>query len=510
MSLGFEQAGFDVGLGIELDGYHVAAHERNFPYGKTLCRSVATVSAAEVFAALGGVEEVDVIFGGPPCQGFSNMGHRDVFDPRNSLVDQFVRLVREVRPRAFAMENVPGMLAGPMRPTLDAAVEQFEAAGYRVTHPVRVIDASRFGVPQKRRRLLLLGLRSDVGREIVYPEGAVAGSPGRPTVWDAIADLPDVDSHPELFELDKARYTQTPKSDYARVMRGIAGTAADYSHPRAWNQKICTGCLRVRHTPAAVALYRSTSPGEMVPSHKLPRLDPAGIAPTLRAGSDSSRGSYTAPRPIHPFEPRCITVREAARLHGFPDWFGFYPLKWHGYRQIGNAVCPPVAHAIGTCVLHALGIRPAKPKAAIELADEFHLPPERPRTLRRIPQVVHYPPVIERLFRDRFDAARRKLLASEFTFADVQKAIADTGVSLGWVRRDTFLSEIARSRNVTRLLEPCLRHGFTIRKCERDEVIGQFVLQGHPEGLEVKARSRVESDMRQAGEGESRGQATLF
>ena len=510
MSLGFEQAGFDIALGVDLDGYHVAAHERNFPYGKTLCRSVAALTGADIAAVLGGKTEVELIFGGPPCQGFSHMGHRDALDPRNTLVNQFVRIVREVRPKAFVMENVPGMLAGATRPILVDALTQFEAAGYRIARPVRVLDASHFGVPQKRKRLIVLGLRADVGGEIAYPSAATPGTPPRPTVWEALADLPDVDGREELFTRNDAPYDAAPTTDYARAMRGLLRDRRDYSRPRTWDAGRCTGCLRVRHTDKAVTLYAATPPGAMVPGHKLPRLDPDGIAPTLRAGSDSSHGSYTAPRPIHPFRPRCITVREAARLHGFPDWFAVYPLKWHGYRQIGNAVCPPVARAIGAAVMTALGIRPTKPKAAIRLADEFHLPPERPRGLKRIPQVVHYPPVIERLFRDRFDRAANRLTEPAFTFADVKKAIADTGVKLTWVRGDTFLGEIARSRNVRRLLDPCLRHGFTIRKRTDGDAIGQFVPLGHPEGLEVKAPPKENRPMGASKKGGIRGQKTLF
>ena len=294
------------------------------------------------------------------------------------------------------------------------------------------------------------------------------------------------------------------------MMRGQVIEPGDYSYPRQWDSSRCTGCLRVRHSPNAIALYVATPNGAMVPSHKLPKLDPGGIAPTLRAGSDSSHGSYTAPRPIHPFHPRCITVREAARLHGFPDWFGFYPLKWHGSRQIGNAVCPPLAFALGQVVLRALGIRPMKPKKAIPLTDDFHLPPDRPRSLKRIPQVLHYPPVIEKLFLDRFDEVGRKLSSSRFSFVDVQKAIAETGVTLTWVRSDTFLTEIARSRNVLRLLDPCLRHGYTIRKLDSGKAIGQFVPRGHPDGLEVKSlpnRSVSNGPLRL---GVKRGQKSLF
>ncbi len=487
MSLGFERAGFDIALGVDRDGYHVATHERNFPHGKSLCRSVADLTAEDIFAALDGEREIDAIFGGPPCQGFSNMGHRDALDPRNTLVNEFVRIVSEVRPKAFCMENVPGMLAGATRPVLDDALKKFARAGYRIAQPLRVLDASHFGVPQKRKRLIVVGIRNDIGGEFVFPSVAPDGYPALPTVWEAIADLPNVDDREQLYASNDTSYDTEPSSDYAKMLRSATVGKCDFSHKRSWDVSRCTGCLRVDHSAKSIALYSATQPGAMVPGHKLPRLDPHGIAPTLRAGSDSSHGSYTAPRPIHPYRPRCITVREAARLHGFPDWFTFYPLKWHGYRQIGNSVCPPVAHALGLAILRAIGVRPSKPRGKVVLADEFQLPPDRPRTLKRIPQVVHYPPVIDWLFR------RRTKADSTFDFGDVQKAIAETGVSLTWVRSDTFLQEIARSRNVAKLLEPCLSQGFTIRRIEHGNAIGEFVRIGHAEGIEVKAPPKLPS-----------------
>ncbi len=276
-------------------------------------------------------------------------------------------------------------------------------------------------------------------------------------------------------------------------MRGLSETPSDFSHPRAWDRNRCTGCLRVRHTDAAIELYTATPAGQVVPGHKLPRLDPEGIAPTLRAGSDSSHGSYTAPRPIHPHRPRCITAREAGRLHGFPDWFSFYPLKWHAYRQIGNAVCPPVAKALGLQVMRALGYTPTKPSRVIELTDEFRLPDERPRTLRRIPQILNYPPVVAHLFAKAFDATTKRLRDSRFSFADVQEAIAKTGVNLSWTRADTFLAEIARSRNVRSILAACLSQGFSIREVTDGTAIGEFVVAGQPEAIDERDFLRVSS-----------------
>ena len=487
LSLGFEQAGFDAALGVDRDGYHVATHERNFPYGTSLCRSASDLTAEEIFDAIA-AREVDAIVGGPPCQGFSHMGLRDARDERNNLVFEFARIVAGVRPKAFVMENVPGMLSGDTRPILDEAIRRFEAAGYAITRPIRVLDASDFGVPQKRRRLIVLGLRSDIGGTIDYPDGPASGSPPRPTVLEAIADLPNVDRDPELFERNDAAYEAAPKNAYARAMRATAIASGDYAHPRRWAGDRVSGCLRVRHSRESIALYKSTPVGTMVPGHKLPKLDPNGLAPTLRAGSDSTHGSYTAPRPIHPIHPRCITAREAARLHGYPDWFDFYPLKWHAYRQIGNSVCPPLAKAIGLKVMAAIACKPTRPRKVLALTDRFDLPADRPRTLKRIPQVTHFPPVIAHLFAERFDG--RRLRSPRFSFADVERAVVVTGVQLTWIRRDTFLNEIARSRNVLKLLAPCLLHGYTIRRLDASDAIGEFVPTGDERGIEVKAPSR--------------------
>jgi DNA (cytosine-5)-methyltransferase 1 len=478
MSLGFEQAGFDVVLGVDADGHHIAAHARNFPQSISLCRSVVDLDAEGLWDVLGGKIDVDLVFGGPPCQGFSHMGLRDAKDPRNTLVDHFCRLVAEIRPRAFVVENVPGMLSGETRCVLDRAVESLERAGYRVSRP-RVLDAQHFGVPQKRKRLFVLGVRADVERNAPYPDGACPGQPPRPTVWEGIADLPSVDARDELFERDVATYDREPDNDYARVARGKRADPSDLSYPREWQSDRCSGCLRVRHTAQAMAVYDSTPPGQVVPGHKLPRLDPDGICPTLRAGSDSTHGSYTAPRPIHPFRPRCLTAREAARLHGFPDWFSFYPLKWHAYRQIGNSVCPPVARAVGREIAWVLGCEPTKPTQVVRLSDNFPLPDDRPRTLKRIPHVVHYPPVIARLFENALDGSGR-LVRPCFSFADVQAAIQATQSKLPWTRADTFVQEIARSRNARQILAPCLSKGYAIREVSDGDFIGEFVSANEP------------------------------
>ena len=131
-----------------------------------------------------------------------------------------------------------------------------------------------------------------------------------------------------------------------------------------------TGSLRTRHTPKfRAAASARTEPGAVEPISRFFKLAETGVSNTLRAGTDGARGAFTSPRPIHYRCDRCVTVREMARLHGFPDWFRFHVTKWHGARQIGNAVPPPLARAIAGKVAGALGANPTRPEASIPLGD---------------------------------------------------------------------------------------------------------------------------------------------
>jgi DNA (cytosine-5)-methyltransferase 1 len=316
MSLGFEQAGFDIVLGVDRDPYHCAAHERNFPYGQTLCASVDTLTGDSIRRLFNLDEDIALVFGGPPCQGFSTMGKRDSGDPRNSLVGEFVRIVKEIRPKAFVMENVPGMQLGKTRAFFEFVVETLADAGYRITLPAKTLWATDFGAPQKRQRLFVLGAREDQPRTIAYPTHADAVQPIARNVGQAFQGLPVVEGVERLYSEDTIKFKPAKRhvtAAYARVLAGIDDDPTDFSYRRKSTSGLLFGNKLTRHSAASTDLYRATVPGTMVPGHKLPRLHLEGIAPTLRAGSESERGSHTPPRPIHPQFPRCITVREAAR-----------------------------------------------------------------------------------------------------------------------------------------------------------------------------------------------------
>ena len=148
MSLGFEQAGFDVRAAVEIDPIHCAIHKFNFPKCVIIPRSVRGLSAKDIRLAAGiGLAPVDVVFGGPPCQGFSLIGHRSLDDPRNELVQDFVRIVSELDAKTFVFENVKGLTVGRHRSFLGEIIHSFKDAGYNVRADWRVLNAANYGVP---------------------------------------------------------------------------------------------------------------------------------------------------------------------------------------------------------------------------------------------------------------------------------------------------------------------------------------------------------------------------
>lgn len=365
LSLGFEQAGFDIAAAVEIDPVHCATHEYNFPMSAAICASVVDLSGEQLRRRAGlGDRQIDVVFGGAPCQGFSLIGKRALDDPRNLLVAHFVRLVRELQPRYCVFENVKGLTLGKHAQFLRELIEALEAADYGVMQPYRVLNAADYGVPQHRERLFLVASRKGE-RPPQYPPAVNQ----RPTVWQAIADLPEVEQFPELLQQDVLTSSWTTESDYAKRLRGQSLDLTDYSHPRCHDPKRLSGCLRTVHTDLSRQRFADTPFGKTESVSRFRKLDPDGLCNTLRAGTDSARGAFTSARPIHPHSNRVITVREAARLHSYPDWFRLHATKWHGFRQVGNSVPPLLGRAVAAELMRAMQLKPRRPSAEIALGD---------------------------------------------------------------------------------------------------------------------------------------------
>jgi DNA (cytosine-5)-methyltransferase 1 len=379
MSLGFERAGFDVVAAVEIDPVHCAAHKYNFPNTAILPRSIVGLKASDIRIASGiGNRAVDCVFGGPPCQGFSLIGKRSLEDPRNNLVLEFVRLVSELDARTFVFENVKGLTVGKQRIFLNELIRAFEDVGYEIQSPWKVFDAANYGTPQHRERLILMGAKKGG----IVPKNppptyssadmkrSIEGLPKGPTCKDAIGDLPDSERFVSLT-VDDCVWTSSygKSSEYAKELRCQSNDPWVYGYVRNWNPAILTSSARTTHTEISRRRFSETQPGNVEPISRFFRLSAEGLSNTLRAGTDGSRGAFTSPRPIHYKHSRCITVREMARLHGFPDWFRFHATKWHGARQIGNAVPPPLALAVAKTVISALNVSPTRPFKPIELGD---------------------------------------------------------------------------------------------------------------------------------------------
>jgi DNA (cytosine-5)-methyltransferase 1 len=289
-------------------------------------------------------------------------------------VKEFVRLVAELGARTFVFENVKGLTIGKHRVFLDALITAFEDSGYRVHIPWKVLNAMNYGVPQDRQRLFLLGAEKggtlpDYPDETSTMEKDLFGGGQKkptPTCFDALSDLPNVEQWDDLMTSDSVEIkTRGVLTDYARELRCLSDNAWHFGTIRNWQPSLLTSSMRTVHTDISKKRFAATKEGEIEPVSRFFKLSRSGVCNTLRAGTDASRGAFTSPRPIHYAFPRCITVREMARLHGYPDWFRFHVTKWHGARQIGNSVPPPLARAVARAIMQALGIVPERPSQII-------------------------------------------------------------------------------------------------------------------------------------------------
>jgi len=376
LSLGFEQAGFDIAAAVEIDPVHCATYAFNFPKTAVLCASVERLTGREIRDRAGlGDQVIDCVFGGAPSQGFSLIGKRALDDPRNRLVLEFARLVHELDARTFVFDNVAGIVRGAHRVVLDQLVAAFKAFGYDVRRKWQVLNACHFGVPQSREHFVLLGAKR--GHALPEYPTPICNARGRPpldsrlptgpSAADAIGDLPDAEQCDALLNGDTAYvYDFGRRTNYSARMRCETADAWHSGYRREWKPWLLTASARTNHSETSRNRFGMTQAGSVEPISRFFKLSPDGICNTLRAGTDGARGAFTSPRPIHYRHDRCITVREMARLHGFPDWFRPHATKWHGGRQVALAVPPPLARAIAQQVVAALGVVPKVPDQVLK------------------------------------------------------------------------------------------------------------------------------------------------
>ena len=339
-------AGFRSLVAVDVEPNLQSAFKRNFPQTLAIQASVSEIGKSEWKHFIGDVRP-DAVIGGPPCQGFSFIGKRQVDDPRNGMISQFFRHVELLRPKFFLMENVEGLLHGENANILSAALER--VSGLYTILPPMIVSASDFGAATKRKRVVVIGFDPNEVDPITASDLTPGGLTNTATVRDAISDLPS--PVPEVKgDYGWVRYPRRSKTRlpvYASALRegpppGLGWTPAVEKHKAGF----ISGVAATRHSRAIAHRYASTPCGKTDQTTKSYRLEWDGQCPTLRAGTGAEKGAFQAVRPLHPGKGRVITVREAARLQGFPDWFVFHHTKWHSFRMIGNSVPPPVSYGL--------------------------------------------------------------------------------------------------------------------------------------------------------------------
>lgn len=349
LSLGATRAGFTVSAAVEFDKFAIESHTKNFPYVTHLDSDIAKLSGSALLMRAGLKKgELDGLIGGPPCQGFSTMGKRQLDDSRNDLFGHFMRLVDETRPAFFLAENVPGILNEKYDDIRKAAFAHLPKR-YVTLDPIKV-KANRYGAPTTRTRIFFFGYDPSKMADMTVTDFEPGDNIELTMVREALHGLPKDILSDWKADVDKGwsrTHIEKESAFLNKVMNAVPIGVGNNSALEIYMEKrIVSGCIGTIHSPEVEKRYAELSYGEQDAISKSIKLNPVGFCPTLRAGTGSDKGSFQAVRPIHYLRPRVITPREAARLQGFPDWFVLHRTKWHSFRQIGNSVSPIVSELL--------------------------------------------------------------------------------------------------------------------------------------------------------------------
>ena len=347
LSLGFEMAKFEISAGIEIEKDFLKSYKNAHPNSKAILEDLSKdqikniLSKNDLFK-----EDIDVVIGGPPCQGFSTAGNRMIKDPRNALVKQYANVIKEVKPQMFLMENVSGLATmknGVGELVSDELMSLFHEIGYSTVS--KILLSANYGVPQLRKRLFFVGIRNDLDEVFSWPKPShfpknslmsFGDNDNYLTVWEAISDLPTL----QVGE-KKDCYDSSYSNDYQMWARD--GSEKLYNHR-------CP-----KHSELVLERISNISQGENhsnLPDHlklksgypniygRLSQNFPADTI-TGNCGCASAPGKF-----IHPTQDRVISVREGARLQSFPDRIEFFGSLTKQYKQVGNAVPTLMAKAV--------------------------------------------------------------------------------------------------------------------------------------------------------------------
>jgi DNA (cytosine-5)-methyltransferase 1 len=374
LSCGLEMAGFQPILANELVPAYAETYHYNHPDTDLIIGDLCQISATDIRERLGVKKgELDLLAGGPPCQGFSiNAPIRSLDDDRNHLFKEYIRIAKELLPKAIIIENVPGIISLGKGTVVEQIYKELEGLGYSVQH--KILFAGHYGVPQMRFRTIFLAIKGK-DRVVEFPKPsynakAVANFTGakelclnilplfeqnlkpQTTVWDAISDLPQIKSGSKN---EKIKYANPkPQSQYQEILRN----GSDYIYNHSCNNLGKINLERLKYIPQGGS-WRDI-PFELLPAglkqarrsdhtKRYGRLHPNGLCSTVLTKCDPHWGSF-----FHPTQDRVLSVREAARIQSFPDHYHFTGSITQQYEQVGNAVPPLMASEIGRKIMSML------------------------------------------------------------------------------------------------------------------------------------------------------------
>lgn len=333
-SFGFEQAGYKILLGVDIWQEALKTFKKNHKDSKVLEADLSLLPTEKILNKCNvSKQDIDVIIGGPPCQGFSLSGFRQEDDPRNQLYKSFVRVVKDIQPKAFVMENVPGLVKLFKGKAKDEIISHFESIGYNVTY--KILMASEYGVPQNRKRVFFVGLKKGIfdfpDDVFQFPEPTNgAGRLPLLTCKNALSDLPLLENGEEVIE-----YISSPQNDYQKLMRGKSTSIHNH-----------IPTIHKKQTVDIISLVPDGGNYKDLPK-ELQETRKVNIAWTRM---NSNKPSFTIDtghnHHFHYIANRVPTVRESARIQSFPDEFIFEGSKTNQLKQVGNAVPPLLGRVI--------------------------------------------------------------------------------------------------------------------------------------------------------------------
>jgi DNA (cytosine-5)-methyltransferase 1 len=343
LSLGLKQAGIDVVLANEIEKDFAITYTINNPKTNMINDDIHNI---DWFRELSNFGKIDIVSGGPPCQGFSTVGSKNEKDPRNSLFYEYIRCVSIIQPSYVIFENVSGfkkMYSGAAYSTL---LRELSILGYDTNSSI--LEASDFGLPQKRQRTIVLGWRKGL-KKVSLPSPthtripSLFGLQKKITVWEAISDLPTLDTNDS-----SDKYETPPQNEYQNSIRNGCKVLTEHNSTN-YGEKMLEILRLVPEGGSVEDLPLNLRPKSYF-KNTYARILPNDCSPTITRNF----GTPSSSRCIHPFQNRALSTREGARLQGFPDNYIFFGGKCSKNLQIGNAVPPLFGKIISEEILKTI------------------------------------------------------------------------------------------------------------------------------------------------------------